>query len=67
MPASAIISFAGVDKVLLVQDGKAVEKPVNTGRRSGDWVEVSSGVNVGDVLVVNPGNLQSGQPVIVVE
>ena len=67
VPANTIVSFAGVDKVILVQDGKAVEKQINTGRRSGDWVEVSSGVNVGDLLVISPGNLQSGQPVTVIE
>jgi hypothetical protein len=26
-----------------------------------------SGLKVGDVVVVNPGNLQSGQPVVVTE
>ena len=67
VPANTIVSFAGVEKVILVQDGKAVEKQINTGRRNGDWVEVSSGVNVGDVVVVSPGNLQSGQPVTVIE
>jgi RND family efflux transporter MFP subunit len=67
VPANTIVSFAGIEKVILVQDGKAVEKQISTGRRSGEWVEVSSGVNVGDVLVVSPGNLQSGQPVTVVE
>jgi RND family efflux transporter MFP subunit len=67
VPASAIVSFAGIDKVITIQDGKAAEKPVTLGRRAGDWVEVLSGINVGDVIVINPGNLQSGQPVVVSE
>jgi RND family efflux transporter MFP subunit len=68
VPASAVVTFAGIEKVILVRDGKAQEKPITTGRRIGDeWVEVVAGVNVGDPVVVNPGNLQSGQPVQVVQ
>ena len=68
VPASAVVTFAGIEKVILVKDGKAQEKPITTGRRINDeWTEVLAGVNVGDPVVVNPGNLQSGQPVQVVE
>ena len=67
VPANAIVSFAGIDKVILVQDGKAVEKPVILGRRTADWAEIVSGVKVGDSVVIDPGNLQSGQPLVVVE
>jgi multidrug efflux pump subunit AcrA (membrane-fusion protein) len=67
VPSSAIKTFAGIEKVIVVQNGKAVEKPVTTGRRAADWTEVVSGVNLGDSVVVEPGNLQSGQAVNVVE
>jgi RND family efflux transporter MFP subunit len=67
VPTSAIVTFAGIEKVILVRDGKAQEKPVTTGRRTGEWTEIVAGLNVGDAVVVNPGNLQSGQPVQVVE
>jgi RND family efflux transporter MFP subunit len=67
VPANAIVSFAGIDKVILVQDGKAVEKPVILGRRTADWAEIVSGVKVGDSVVIDPGNLQSGQPLVVTE
>ena len=67
VPTSAIVIFAGIEKVILVQNGKALEKPVTTGRRSAEWTEVLSGVNVGDTVVIEPGNLQSGQAVNVVE
>jgi RND family efflux transporter MFP subunit len=63
VPADAIVTFAGIEKVIIVEGGKAVEKPVTTGRRGPDWVEIKSGVNVGQTVVVNPGNLQSGQAV----
>jgi membrane fusion protein, multidrug efflux system len=67
VPLNAIVSFAGIDKVILVQDGKALEKPVTLGRRTAEWAEVLSGVKTGDPVVIDPGNLQSGQPVIVTE
>jgi RND family efflux transporter MFP subunit len=65
VPSSAIVTFAGLQKVLTVQNGKAVEKAVSTGRRTAEWTEVLSGVAVGDQVVLAPGNLQSGQPVVV--
>lgn len=67
VPNNAIVTFAGIEKVILVQNGKALEKPVTTGRRNGEWTEIVAGVNVGDQVVVDPGNLQSGQSVEVVE
>jgi Barrel-sandwich domain of CusB or HlyD membrane-fusion len=65
VPVSAIVTFAGIEKVIIVEGGKAVEKVVMTGRRGPDWVEIKSGVNVGQAVIVNPGNLQSGQAVTV--
>jgi RND family efflux transporter MFP subunit len=67
VPSNAIVTFAGIEKVIVVQDGKALEKPITTGRRNGDLTEIVAGVNVGDQVVVDPGNLQSGQPVQVME
>src|SRR5438067_2755604 len=63
VPSNAIVTFAGIDKVILVENGKALEKAVTTGRRGPDWIEIKSGVNVGQTVVVDPGNLQSGQAV----
>lgn len=63
VPPSALIVFAGLEKVVTVRDGKALERPVVTGRRSADWVEVLSGLQAGERVVVNPGNLRTGQPV----
>jgi RND family efflux transporter MFP subunit len=67
VPSNAIVNFAGIEKVILVQNGKAVEKPITTGRRNTEWTEIVAGVNVGDQVIVDPGNLQSGQAVQVVE
>jgi RND family efflux transporter MFP subunit len=67
VPTRSIISFAGVEKIIVVKDGKAVEKPITTRRRTTEWTEVVSGVTVGEAVVLEPGNLQSGQAVTVVE
>jgi RND family efflux transporter MFP subunit len=67
VPNSAIVTFAGIEKVIVVQNGKAQEKPVTTGRRSGEWTEIVAGVSLGDQVVVDPGNLQSGQAVEVID
>ncbi len=67
VPNNAIVNFAGIEKVIVVQNGKALEKPITTGRRSGEWTEILAGVNVGDQVIVNPGNLQSGMPVEIVQ
>ena len=67
VPNNAIVTFAGIEKVIVVQNGKALEKPITTGRRSGEWTEIVAGVNLGDKVIVDPGNLQSGQAVAVVE
>jgi RND family efflux transporter MFP subunit len=66
VPAEAIVTFAGIEKVLTVVDGKAVEKRVRSGRRTGEAVEVTEGVSVGERVIVKPGNLVSGQAVTLV-
>jgi len=65
VPNDAVVSFAGLQKVLMVKDGKAVERPIIVGRRTEQWTEVTSGLAAGDQVVVKPGNLQSGQTVTV--
>jgi RND family efflux transporter MFP subunit len=67
VPNNAIVTFAGIEKVIVVQNGKALERPITTGRRSPEFTEIVSGVNVGEKVIVDPGNLQSGQAVEVVD
>lgn len=67
VPNNAIVTFAGIEKVIVVQNGKALEKPITTGRRYGEWTEIVAGINLGEKVIIDPGNLQSGQAVEVVE
>lgn len=64
IPKEALVTFAGIEKVVVVEKGKTKEKPVTTGRRTGEWIEVLSGVNAGDEVVLNPVNLRPGQAVV---
>jgi multidrug efflux pump subunit AcrA (membrane-fusion protein) len=64
-PASAIVTFAGIEKVLAEKQGRAIERRIRTGRRAGDRVEVLEGVAPGDLIVAEPGNLTGGEPVSV--
>lgn len=64
---SSVVTFAGLQKVIVVENDRAVEKPVKTGRVEGDRVEISSGIELGQRVVKNPGSLQQGQAVRVVE
>jgi RND family efflux transporter MFP subunit len=66
VPRDSVINFAGIEKVLMVVGGKAVEKRVRTGRRIGEQVEVIEGIVVGNQVIVQPGNLVAGQPVAIV-
>lgn len=48
VPEKAVITFAGLEKVVVVEDGRAVEKVVSTGHRGPDWVEIVSGLSAGE-------------------
>ncbi len=65
VPADAIITFAGLEKVVAVQDGMATEKVVATGRRGAEWVELVSGVTTGELVVLRPGSLRTGDRVTI--
>jgi len=64
VPGDAILTFAGLEKVITVEEGRAVEKTVSTGRRGPDWVEVVSGLRAGEIVVLSPGSLRTGQRVV---
>ncbi|MGH9868736.1 MAG: efflux RND transporter periplasmic adaptor subunit [Candidatus Polarisedimenticolia bacterium] len=66
VPQSALLTFAGIEKVIVVEDGRSVERRVRTGRRLEGKVEILDGLRAGESVVVEPGNLVGGQAVRVV-
>jgi RND family efflux transporter MFP subunit len=54
IPAGCVRRFAGVHKVLRVRDGIVEERRVELGAQDGEWIEVRSGVEEGDALVLAP-------------
>ncbi len=66
VPPDAIASFAGVDRVFIVEDGEAVARTVTIGRRSDAWMEITDGLDPDDQVIRQPGAIQSGDPVRVV-
>ena len=65
VPASAILTFAGVTKVMVEKDGKAEERPVAIGQRLADRVEVRDGLRAGDRVVEKPvAGLRTGTPIV---
>jgi hypothetical protein len=65
VPPEAIRKFAGVQKVYAFENGHAVEKEITTGARGAGWVEVLTGLNEGDRVVLAPAGLRSGDAVAV--
>lgn len=63
VPESALVSFAGIEKVFVVKDGKAAEQIVTTGRRDSGTVEITTGLSAGEQVIAEPGNVVAGQPV----
>jgi RND family efflux transporter MFP subunit len=63
VPSDAIVTFAGVQKVLRVKDGYAHEQRIRTGRREAERVEVVEGLAAGDLVVRAPGDLVDGERV----
>jgi len=53
VPQEAVLSFAGVNKVFVVEDGKARAIEIEPGERAGDWVAVRKGLSGGESVVVS--------------
>jgi RND family efflux transporter MFP subunit len=67
VPERSVVVFAGIQKVITIEGDKAVEKRVTTGKRAGQSVEILTGLKAGDRVVKEPGSLQQGQAVRIVE
>jgi RND family efflux transporter MFP subunit len=54
VPASAVYAVGQIELVQVVRDGRAIRRSVRTGPRTGDKVEVLSGLSSGDAVLLNP-------------
>ncbi len=64
IPARAVVTVAGLAKVFVIENGKAVERIVKTGATEGDLIEVVEGVSEGEsVATSNTDKLQQGTAV----
>jgi multidrug efflux pump subunit AcrA (membrane-fusion protein) len=64
VPPTAIRTFAGVHKVFVVEDGKALERIVTLGSTVGERIEIVRGIAGDDVLIpAPPPGLTGGTPV----
>ena len=64
VPTSSVITFAGLTKVISIENNETQEKRVRLGRNTKGSVEVVEGINAGDTVVLEPGNLSSGEKVV---
>lgn len=64
VPAAALTRFGQMERVFVVENGRAVLRLVKTGRITGDRLEILSGLNAGEQIVLAPpAALRDGQAV----
>lgn len=68
VPRTAFVGSISENKIFVLKDGKAVATKVASGRSFGDFIEVISGLNAGDqVIVTGQINLLDQSPVEVIK
>jgi hypothetical protein len=61
VPASAVETVAGTSRVFVLAGDKVEERIVTIGEKSGDGVELATGVKAGERVAANPrGKLADG-------
>lgn len=64
VPAEAVTRFGQMERVFVVEDGRALLRLVKTGRAQNGRIEILSGLRSGERLVIAPPTtLRDGQPV----
>ncbi len=53
VPPRAVVTVAGLSKVFVVENGKAVERIVKTGATDGDLIEIAEGVKDGETVATS--------------
>ncbi len=68
VPAGAVVAAGQMDKVFVLEEGRAVLRLVRTGGRDGDRVEILAGLRPGEEIIVDNNTLLvSGQPIEAVQ
>jgi RND family efflux transporter MFP subunit len=83
VPPAALVTFAGIEKVVALDQALSggdsgggsgagegalvIERVVSTGRRAAGCVEIVDGLDPGELVVLDPGGLGTGQRVEVVD
>ena len=66
VPAGAVTRFGQMERIFVVEQGRAVLRLVKTGRSLNGRSEILSGLNAGERVVLTPPTaLRDGQPVTV--
>ncbi len=56
VPDSSVFDYKGKNQVFIVQDSKALLKEVKKGIESGNSIEITEGLKVGDKILTKPDN-----------
>lgn len=65
VPSTAVVLRDGVDQVFVIEQGKAVPRPVQLGPRRGGSVVIDSGLAGEEVVILTPPDgLRPGDPVV---
>lgn len=67
VPAGAVATFAGIERVYAISGERVTERFITTGQKSSKWVEVMSGLKEGEIVAVEIDGLKSGTAAIAVE
>jgi RND family efflux transporter MFP subunit len=64
VPATAVLIFGQMERVYVVNSGRAQLRLVKSGAHEGDRVQIAAGLDAGEVVVTAPSAaLRDGQPV----
>ncbi len=68
VPVSAIVKYKGHDSVYVLVGNRVKEKKIETGRRLDNMVEIISGLETGDIIVLSPPDkIKDGKKVKIIE
>lgn len=64
VPAAAVSNYGQMEWVFVIENNRAVLRLVKTGRADGERIEILSGLNAGErIVVAPPSDLRDGAPV----